>query len=82
MLGGRERFEAVPFFWSAHYDVTIAYVGRAESWDAVDIDGSLDARDAKVTYRKGGRTLAVATVGRDRQSLLAELKLERGPDVR
>jgi len=80
MLGAAERFDAVPFFWSAHYDVTISYVGHAEIWDAVEIDGSLEARDAKVVYRKNGTTLAVATVGRDRESLLAELKTERGSD--
>ena len=32
MLGHQERFDAVPFFWSQHYDVTINYVGRAEQW--------------------------------------------------
>src|SRR5207247_8707557 len=41
MLGYRERFDAVPFFWSQHYDVTINYVGRAEQWDAVHIDCTL-----------------------------------------
>ena len=84
MLGANEPFRAVPFFWSAHYDVTIAYVGHAESWDEEEIDGSLDARDARVAYLKGKRTLAVATVGRDRESLLAEFGMERdlaGPET-
>jgi apoptosis-inducing factor 3 len=76
MLGRRERFDAVPFFWSQHYDVTIRYVGHAERWDAVRIDGSLDARDASVSFLRGGRRLAVATISRDRESLRAEVELE------
>ena len=77
MLGLRQRFDAVPFFWSRHYDMSINYVGHAEKWDAVDIDGSLDAKDATVTYRRGGRVLAVATVYHDMASLEAERDLER-----
>jgi len=76
MLGTRERFDAVPFFWSQHYDVTIRYTGHAERWDAVTIDGSLEARDAAVSFTRGGKVLAVATVGRDRQCLEAEVRLE------
>ena len=76
MLGHRERFDAVPFFWSQHYDVTINYVGHAENWDAVEIDGTLEARDCAVTYKRGDRTLAVATISRDLQSLQAELAME------
>ena len=41
------------------------------------IDGSLDARDASVSFMRGGRTLAVATVSRDRESLEAEVELEQ-----
>jgi len=77
MLGGRERFDAVPFFWSQHYDVTIRYVGHAERWDAVRVDGSLDARDATVRFLRGGRALAVATISRDRENLQAEVELEK-----
>src|SRR5713101_4172898 len=77
MLGRRERFDAVPFFWSQHYDVTIRYVGHAERWETVTVSGSLDARDASVSFMRGGRTLAVATVSRDRESLQAELELEQ-----
>jgi NADPH-dependent 2,4-dienoyl-CoA reductase/sulfur reductase-like enzyme/nitrite reductase/ring-hydroxylating ferredoxin subunit len=77
ILGQRVRFDAVPFFWSQHYDLAINYVGHAENWDAVEIDGSLDAKDCAVTYKRGNRTLAVATIYRDRQSLQAELAMEQ-----
>jgi NADPH-dependent 2,4-dienoyl-CoA reductase/sulfur reductase-like enzyme/nitrite reductase/ring-hydroxylating ferredoxin subunit len=77
ILGVRERFDAVPFFWSQHYDVTINYVGHAEQWDAVRVDGRLDARDCAVTYSRAGRRLAVATVFRDRESLAVEAEMER-----
>jgi NADPH-dependent 2,4-dienoyl-CoA reductase/sulfur reductase-like enzyme/nitrite reductase/ring-hydroxylating ferredoxin subunit len=76
MLGHRERFDAVPFFWSQHYDVTINYVGHAEQWDRVRIDGTLESRDCSVTFIRNDRTLAVATISRDRESLQAELALE------
>jgi NADPH-dependent 2,4-dienoyl-CoA reductase/sulfur reductase-like enzyme/nitrite reductase/ring-hydroxylating ferredoxin subunit len=77
MLGGRERFDAVPFFWSRHYDVRINYIGHAERWDEVVTDGSLEALDCSVEYRRGGRTLAIATIGRDRQNLEAEARMEQ-----
>lgn len=75
--GARKRFDAIPFFWSQHYDVVIAYVGHAARWDALTIDGDIAARDCAVTYRLGGRARAVATIFRDRASLEAELALER-----
>jgi len=76
ILGFREKFDAVPFFWSQHYDVTINYVGHAERWDAVEIDGNLDARDCSIVYKNHGRTLATATISRDLQSLQAEVAME------
>jgi NADPH-dependent 2,4-dienoyl-CoA reductase/sulfur reductase-like enzyme/nitrite reductase/ring-hydroxylating ferredoxin subunit len=76
MLGQRVRYDAVPFFWSQHYDLSLNYVGHAENWDKIAIDGSLQARDATVTYSRAGRTLAVVTVWRDKQSLQAELAME------
>jgi len=77
ILGARERFDAVPFFWSQHYDMVISYVGHAERWDKIEIDGRVDARDCTVTYTRGGRKLAVVTIGRDLESLGAELELEK-----
>lgn len=81
MLGLGTPFQDVPFFWSQHYDVTLAYVGHADSWDTIEVAGSLAERDAAVVYRRAGRALAVVTVGRDRQSLAIEAALERGDDA-
>jgi len=77
MLGMRAPFRAVPFFWSQHYDVPINYVGHAESWDRIDVAGSVAGKDALVAYRRQGKILAVATVYRDQASLQAEVCLER-----
>jgi NADPH-dependent 2,4-dienoyl-CoA reductase/sulfur reductase-like enzyme len=77
MLGRGVRYTDVPFFWSAHYDVTISYVGHAEKWDRVEIEGSLAEKDAKITYFGAQQPLAVATLGRDQASLAAEVAFER-----
>jgi NADPH-dependent 2,4-dienoyl-CoA reductase/sulfur reductase-like enzyme len=76
ILGRRESFNAVPFFWSAHYDVTINYVGHAEKWDSVQIEGNLENRDCAVHYKHSGKTLAVATIFRDLESLKIEAQME------
>ena len=77
LLGQNLVFDAVPFFWSAHYDCTISYLGHAEHWQRVDVAGDPAARDCAVAFRDGDRTLAFATIGRDRASLEAELAMER-----
>ena len=76
MLGLRRPFLDVPFFWSAHYDMTINYVGHTPAWDEIEIDGSLAGRDCIAGYKKGGKIVAVATIGRDRQSLDCEASME------
>ncbi len=73
---GQPSTPDVPFFWSAHHDVTLGYVGHAEQFDAVEIKGSLDARDAHVVYRQGGAVRAVVTLGRDQLALQVEAAME------
>ncbi len=77
IVGDRAPFTDVPFFWSQHYDVSINYVGHAERWDAIEVDGSLERHDAVVRYRAGGRVRAIASIFRDRESLEAERAMER-----
>lgn len=77
MLGLGEVFDAVPFFWSKHYDMPIGYVGHAERWDELEIEGDIAAKDCLVRYKQGGRVLAVASIRRPLDSLKAEAELER-----
>ncbi len=77
MLGRREAFAAVPFFWSQHYDIPINYVGHAEAWDELAVEGDIASKNGLVRFKRQGRTLAVASIFRDIESLQAELEMER-----
>ena len=76
-IGHRERYTAVPFFWSQHYDLVFVYVGHAEHADDVELFGSLDEHNAAAVYRDGGRVAAVVTLFRDDISLAVEAAMER-----
>jgi apoptosis-inducing factor 3 len=78
MLGHRDRFDDIPFFWSAHYDnLSIRYTGHVEAWDETRIDGDLTKLDCAVSYMVKGRRRAIATINRDRQSLQTEVEMEK-----
>jgi NADPH-dependent 2,4-dienoyl-CoA reductase/sulfur reductase-like enzyme len=81
MVGLGTPFRDVPFFWSQHYDVRLAYVGHASAQDTIELMGSLADRDATVVYRRAGQVLAAVTIGRDRQSLAIESALESGDEA-
>ena len=57
-------YEYVHSFWSDQFDQTLEYVGFAEEWDSVTIEGSLRDRDFIVRYLRGGKLLAAAAMGR------------------
>ena len=77
ILGGRETFSDVPFFWSQHYDVPINYVGHAQTWDRLDIEGDIKSRDCVARFRRNCKVLAVASIYRDVDNLKAEVAMER-----
>ena len=77
MLGNREKFTDVPFFWSQHYDVQINYVGHAEKWDELAVEGDIPGKDCLLRFNRAQKTLAVASIFRDVESLQAEVTMER-----
>jgi NADPH-dependent 2,4-dienoyl-CoA reductase/sulfur reductase-like enzyme/nitrite reductase/ring-hydroxylating ferredoxin subunit len=78
ILGAREKFTEAPFFWSAHYDVSFNYVGHAEQWDRIEIDGDPAKHDVSARFLRDGKLAALVTLFRDQESLKAELAMEQG----
>jgi NADPH-dependent 2,4-dienoyl-CoA reductase/sulfur reductase-like enzyme/nitrite reductase/ring-hydroxylating ferredoxin subunit len=76
MLGRRQRFDAVPFFWTEQFGVTIRYVGRASGWDTVAVEGDFESGALVARYFAEGVHCATATLGHDRVNLEDELSLE------
>jgi apoptosis-inducing factor 3 len=76
MLGYCAPFTTVPFFWSQHYDVSINYVGHAEKWDEIAVDGDIRSKDCLLRFKRDRRVLAVASIFRDVESLQAEVIME------
>jgi NADPH-dependent 2,4-dienoyl-CoA reductase/sulfur reductase-like enzyme len=77
IVGLNETLSEPPFFWSAHYDASLRYVGHAEQWDRIEVDGAIEARDATVRFFKDGEATAVVTLGRDAASIEAAETLGR-----
>jgi NADPH-dependent 2,4-dienoyl-CoA reductase/sulfur reductase-like enzyme len=77
ILGDDAPFTDPPYFWSVHRDAEIRYVGHAETFDPPTVAGSLERRDAEVSFTRADRLLALAPVGRDRRALQAGVALER-----
>lgn len=80
ILGAREPFVAPPFFWSNHFDLHIHYVGHGSGRDRATVSGNLKAKDASVIFRANDKLTAIASIGRDRENLQAEVALERGDE--
>ena len=54
MLGECQKFDAVPCFWSQHYDVPVNYIGHAEHWDEIEAEGNIGEGACSNTSAMGG----------------------------
>ncbi len=75
MLGEAKPFDGIPYFWSAQHG-RLSYLGHAEKFDAVHIEGSLEENSFTAFYVKDGRVLAALGLGKgDRTPALHALML-------
>ncbi len=66
MLGMREAYAEIPWFWSDQYDVNMQYVGHAARWDEIVVRGDVAARSFTAFYVEGRRLRAALAVNRHR----------------
>lgn len=74
MLGGDEVYDPVPWFWSDQHDVKLQIAGLADGHDRSIVDGDTSAAFS-VSYLKGDRLLAVASVNAPRAHMEARRAL-------
>lgn len=66
MLGIREPYAPVPFFWSDQYDLTLQYVGHASGRDNVVFRGDIASRNFLAFYLRDGQIRAALGINRFR----------------
>ena len=82
MLGDARPFDRIPFFWTEQYGTALRFSGYAGEWTEVSIDGFLAERSFTARYFDGWRMRASASVGRDRENLEEEVRLEEIGETR
>jgi 3-phenylpropionate/trans-cinnamate dioxygenase ferredoxin reductase subunit len=81
MLGKREPYVDVPWFWSDQYDLNLQYVGHAQRWDEVVLRGDVIGRKFTAFYVEGGKLRAALTVNRHRDIRPARELIKLGAAV-
>lgn len=66
IMGDKQPYEALPWFWSNQYDLRLQTVGLATGHDTEVIRGSVEDRSFAVVYLREGRVVALDCVNRTR----------------
>ena len=83
MLGAKEPYAEVPFFWTKQYDTALKYVGHAKSFDRVVYRGKVEEDDFIAGYYEKEKIQAAAGCGRSTDIILIGelLKAGKGPSA-
>jgi NADPH-dependent 2,4-dienoyl-CoA reductase/sulfur reductase-like enzyme/nitrite reductase/ring-hydroxylating ferredoxin subunit len=74
MMGSRDGFRGVPFFWTFHFGKRLNYLGHADEWDEVVYRGNVKKLDFLAFYVKDGRVLAILSCGKEQETaMLSEM---------
>jgi 3-phenylpropionate/trans-cinnamate dioxygenase ferredoxin reductase subunit len=76
ILGRRARYEALPWFWTDQFDVRLQMAGLSQGHDRVVVRGDPGVRKFSVFYFKGDRLVAVDSINRPADHILARRLLQ------
>jgi NADPH-dependent 2,4-dienoyl-CoA reductase/sulfur reductase-like enzyme len=81
LLGGDERYDPVPYFWSEQFGRFVQYAGHHGAADAMLLRGDPAAPAWSAVWLRGGTLAAVLAVGRPRDMAQARKLIPRGAAV-
>jgi NADPH-dependent 2,4-dienoyl-CoA reductase/sulfur reductase-like enzyme len=83
MLGMNTPFRGVPFFWTMQAGLQLRYVGHADQWSEVVINGNIDNDEFIAYFIDDGKVLAACGTGRDEEMAALEelMRLDQMPSV-
>lgn len=80
MLGRREAYQPIPFFWSDQY-LNIQYAGFPVSWERTIFRGTIAEEDFSVFMLDGKRLIAAVSFGRWKERRACERILREGIEL-
>jgi hypothetical protein len=81
MLGSKEPYRGVPFFWSKQYGSSLRYIGHAPNFNEVVFRGRVEDKAFLAGFYVGGKLAAAATIGKNRELIRLGQLLEAGKSV-
>jgi len=81
MLGAKDSYREVPFFWSKQYGSSLRFIGHAPKFDQVAFRGDVSDKTFLAGFYADGTLRAAASVGRARELIRLGQMLEAGKSV-
>lgn len=78
MLGTQTKYDALPWFWSDQYDLKLQMVGLSQGYDDSVVRGNPDERSFSVFYLKAGKLIAVDSISRPKDFMMAKKLVAEG----
>ena len=81
LMGEAGPYTDPPFFWSAHFDTGLRYLGHVGQIEGQEVDGTIEGREFVMRLHGPGREAAFVTCNRDPETLEEEARWEARRDA-